>query len=316
MSRFGRGLGAAAVSAVVAVLIVVVVAVATGPGPRPPGLRAGEIVAGADTMPRRASFGDTLVTKVGAVLDRRRVDAATLRLEGGSLPYLASTVKKERRDVGATTRLTYTLTLRCLVRACLPNDPLRGGRTTIALPPLRLSFRRWNGASGSLLVSRPAVEVFSRLTKGDEIRLGEAPPPFRVSAVLPRSTYAIPPTLLVVLLLVAAAVLLTAGGWLALRALPRRAAPAAEPMEPPVELSPLERALLLLERARARGPVPEQRKALELLAGELGRDGEARLAASARVLAWSEQAPPTAATAELAGDVRRAIERKGDGSVG
>jgi hypothetical protein len=74
-------------------------------------------------------------------------------------------------------------------------------------------------------------------------------------------------------------------------------------------LSPLERALHLLERARERGAVPEQRKALENLAGELRRTGERELALSASVLAWAERPPGTDATGALAAAVQRRIAK-------
>jgi hypothetical protein len=112
------------------------------------------------------------------------------------------------------------------------------------------------------------------------------------------------------LLLAGAALLLAIGTWLALRFV-RRAKPeppAPAPL-PPVLLSPLERALLAVERARAGGLVPEERKSLELLASELGRNGDSQLAVTAKGLAWSQTGPAPAATAVLTKDVRALIAR-------
>jgi hypothetical protein len=78
-------------------------------------------------------------------------------------------------------------------------------------------------------------------------------------------------------------------------------------------LSPLERALLDVERARAAGIVPDERKALESLARELGRNGDSQVALTAKGLAWSEVGPVPAATVVLIDDVRTLIERSGDG---
>jgi hypothetical protein len=82
-----------------------------------------------------------------------------------------------------------------------------------------------------------------------------------------------------------------------------------EPEEAPVrELTPIERALILLERARERGGVPDQRKALENLACELRRTGDADLAGSATELAWAEPPPAADRTGALAAAVKRRID--------
>ena len=105
--------------------------------------------------------------------------------------------------------------------------------------------------------------------------------------------------------------LLVAAGAVAVRLLPAREHPVAAPAPAPVEilrtLTPLERALHMLERARERGAVPEQRKALENLAGELRRSGERDLARSATVLAWAERPPGSDATGALAAAVQQRI---------
>ena len=78
-------------------------------------------------------------------------------------------------------------------------------------------------------------------------------------------------------------------------------------------LTPLEQAVALVESSLARGVVPDQRKALELLAQELGRTGEERIAFSARVLAWSAPAPAGDATTALTGEVRQLINGRTNG---
>jgi hypothetical protein len=138
--------------------------------------------------------------------------------------------------------------------------------------------------------------------------------PFRASPSLGRVDYAISPTLLVGLLLAGAATLLAVAGRLLLRYGRRPAQPVPEPVvESPVVLSPLERALAVVEQARTRGSVTDERKALELLARELGRSGAAELAVTAKGLAWSAPGPTAEATHSLAADVRGVIDRNGDG---
>ena len=76
-------------------------------------------------------------------------------------------------------------------------------------------------------------------------------------------------------------------------------------------LSPLERAVLLVERAP--GDPPEKRKALELLSRELSHSGEPELALVARELAWGEPTPLPTVTQPLTLDVRRVIEQRSNG---
>jgi hypothetical protein len=182
------------------------------------------------------------------------------------------------------------------------------------LSGLQVLFSRRDGSRGSLLLPVPALEILSRLSRSDAAVVEDfAIIPFRASLALDPIRYAVSPGLLVGLLLAAAALLLAVAGWLLLRyGRPDRKEPALEPpLEPPVLLSPLERALVVVERARVRGSIPDERKALELLARELGRNGSAELAAAAKGLAWSAQGPTAAATLALTADVREVIEGNG-----
>jgi hypothetical protein len=108
-------------------------------------------------------------------------------------------------------------------------------------------------------------------------------------------------------------------GVLAVRFGPRTAVVAVEPPRPAVpvrQMTPLERALLLLDRARERGGIADQRKALENLAGVLRRQGEPELAGSATALAWAERPPSADATGALAAAVQQRIDDSGNGHHG
>jgi hypothetical protein len=304
------GIGAAAG------IVTLIVAVTTAPGPRPPALPASGILADVAVNPQSAYVGDTLIARVDVLVDRRRIDPSTLAVRGRLAPYILGAPSIERRDVGDASRVTHTLPLRCDVRSCLPPDPERGGRRTFVPPGLQLLFRRTDGSNGSLLLPLPALEILSRLSRSEAALLEDfAVIPFRASLALEPIRYAVSPTLLAVLLLAAAALLLTAAGWLVLRYGPRRKEPAAsEPSPlPAVVLSPLERALAVVERARTRGSIPDERKALELLARELGRNGDPELAATAKGLAWSAQGPTAAAKLALTAEVRSVIEGSSNG---
>jgi hypothetical protein len=297
-------------------IVTLIVALTTAPGSRPPALPASGILADAAVNPQSAYVGDTLIARVDVLVDRRRIDPSTLAVRGSLAPYVAGAPSIERRDVGDASRVTHTLRLRCDVRPCLPPDPERGGRRTFVLPGLQLLFRRTDGSKGSLLLPLPALEILSRLSRSEAALLEDfAVIPFRASPALDPVRYAVSPTWLASLLLAAAALLLTAAGWLVLRYGPRRKEPTAPepPPVPTIVLSPLERALAVVEGARARGSIQEEREALELLARELGRNGDPELAATAKGLAWSAQGPTAAATLALTADVRSVIDGSSDG---
>jgi hypothetical protein len=271
-----------------------------------------------DISPRSALFGDPLTAQAVVVVDRRVVDAGSLRLDGTFGSYVTSTPPHvTRTDDGPVTRIVYRYRLQCLTGNCLPSDPsTTHGLRVFGLAPLRLSFKQRDGTPGAMLVRWPLINVASRMSGIDMALLTPIDqPPFHATMSLPPASYAISPALLVALLAAGAALLLAASGVLVYRFV--RVAPApvvAEPVpvrpaEPVRILSPLERALHLLERARERGAVPEQRKALENLAGELRRTGERELALSASVLAWAEWPPGTDATGALAAAVQRRIAK-------
>jgi hypothetical protein len=297
------------------VIVAVIVALATSPDSHPPALPSSGILAEAEVNPQSAYFGDTLLERVTVLVDRRRIDPSTLALRGSLAPYAPGAAAIDRHEIGHVTRVTYTRRLRCLARACLPADPERGGRRTFVLPGIRVLFSRTDGTRGSQLLSLPALETVSRLSRTDAALLEDfAVIPFRASPGLGRIDYAVSPTLLVALLLAAAAALLGTAGWLMLRYGRRPKEPVPEPpREPPVVLSPLERALVVVEQARARGSTPDERRALELLARELGRSGAAELATTAEGLAWSAPGPTAAATHSLTAEVRSVIERSNGG---
>ena len=148
-------------------------------------------------------------------------------------------------------------------------------------------------------VSWPVIQSVSRLNFGDTNVTGIGFP-FEASVTpLPEASYRIPPGLFGIGLLVGALALLALPGSLLARSL-RRKPPSVEEQEP--ELTPLERALLLVEWARERRD--EQRGALEVLAGELDMGERTELAEETRRLAWSRTSPSPGAMEQLVQSVR------------
>ena len=306
--RHARTLAVAAAALVVAGGLVAGIVLATGAGAPTPSLpRSGVLVRG-NVSPRDALFGDTIYARIDVLYDPRRVARGTLAVQRAvSLYQIQGGPAIQRERVGSARRITYTLRLTCLDHGCLPPDPLSDGRAEFALPAVSIDYHRVGGGDQTIAVPLPSIEVASRLNPHEAASLNAPPhPPVRASSVPFPVRYGISPTLLVVLLLMASAALLAVAGVLTIRFGPRLGRRARL-------LTPLERALVLVERSRGTGVVPEQRKALELLAHELGRSGEEDLALSARVLAWSEPGPHDDATVALAGEVRETLAERTNG---
>jgi hypothetical protein len=125
-------------------------------------------------------------------------------------------------------------------------------------------------------------------------------------------SWRLPPAVLQAGLLGGAVLLVGLATLLLLPLVRRGPEPEPEP-EHAIELTPLERALVGLDWARAAGGSREQRKALELLAEELEADTEddlAPLADDARVLAWSARPPDDEPTESLARRVREIVDAR------
>ena len=299
-----RWIVTAAVAVVAAAAIVAVVIVVAQPSAPTPRLPASGLVTHSSVAPTTAHFGDTIVAHVSVVYDPKRVLAPRLAVSRDLSAYSAAGAPRiVRRSVGNARAIDYTVRLICLDHSCLPADPTVGGGTNdFSLPSIELNYAKPHTTELETVgIGLPPVQVTSRLAPLEAARLSAPPhPPLRAPIAPLPVRYAVSPTLLAALFVAASVLLFALAGVLFYRFGPslRRARPLP---------SPLERALVLVERSRARGAVPDQRKALELLAHELVRTGEEDLAVWARVLAWSEPAPEGDATVALTGEVRETV---------
>jgi hypothetical protein len=142
---------------------------------------------------------------------------------------------------------------------------------------------------------------------------------------MPEVSYRAPPSLLAIAALGLGALFAVGGVALVVLAWPRREhAPPPEPEPEPLPvLTPLEQALELLEDASRDDGVEDRRRSLELVAEVLAdHEGARDIVRTAKVLAWSEDAPEVEDTSGLAARVRSklveeaALQRNGDGDVG
>lgn len=276
--------------------------------------------------PPVALFGDPITARVDLVVDGDLLDPDRLKVDPKFDPYeRLGDVRRGRRDFGRYTHLSYEFTLRCITLACIeligggPGPGIQPGgipppttgsggfgeRKSIRLRPAPIRYEDEEGKTRVLRrVTWPEVQSVSRLNFADTQTTGIGFP-FRAEVTpLPDAAFRVAPSLLGAALLVGALALLAFPAVVLARAL-RREPPPAEEDEVP-ELTPLERALALVEWAREREDGADRRKALEVLAEVLDDDGKAELADSTRALAWSPASPSPEAADRLVEDVRKA----------
>ena len=215
--------------------------------------------------------------------------------------------ERVRRDDGTTTSIRMTYALRCLSSSCVSRDvtAVQNDTTTKVFTQVRVTYTGREG-TGALRAPWPLLTIDARYSP----TAAQAATPWQADLLsLPAVTYSMTPGLLFVLLLAAGTLLAIAGGAFAYRALRRRAPPAlprADEPSGPV-LTPLERALALLEDSSRVDGAGDQRRALELVAAVLVERGDMNLAQAARVLAWSKPVPGVGETNGLAVRARSAL---------
>ena len=300
-TRRAAGLGLAALALAAVVAGALAARDRTEPAGAPP------VSTRAVVTPRVVLFGDTITAHVQVALDRERADPDTLRITTFFDPWVQVGTPVQTRSEGErTTYVEHRYALRCLGLRCVPQ-----GR------PLEWEFRRArveyadrDGVDHTFLLRWPVVVTNTRLVGDDFGRDDEYGTPWRADLkTIPAATYRLSPALLVALLVGGALALAAAGAGLAYAALPAPSVqlpPEPEP-EPPPDLTPLERALELLEAPNPVDGAAGRRRALELVADEL-HDRDASLAGSVRTLAWAAGKPAAAQARSLAVRVRAMLE--------
>jgi hypothetical protein len=260
-------------------------------------------------------FGDFVHARVDVILDREKLDPDRVRTTLDFLPYrIQSGVRRSREDFSHFTRLRWEATLRCITIACVPSrlqsvlgdQEGRGERRTYRFKPARVTYD--DPKTGRVRRLRqvfwPPLDAISRLSPDEQqvpsyASLGPGGEFGATLTPVDEPSFRAPAWLLGGALLAAALALLALPTTLIVREVRRRRP------EPQAEgqLSPLELALLRVERMRDHGDAEEQREALEALAFELDGDGRA---ARVRALAWQHDAPAAADTTALVAELRGA----------
>lgn len=273
--------------------------------------RGKKVTATARLDPTVHVFAEPVTAVVEVVVDREQIDPDRVRVETAFLPYDVKAERQSTERRGGLTVLRHEYDLRCLRIGCIPEilssaageaETGRGERRALRLPAARVLYDAPDGETRVLeRVSWPEVVSVSRLKESDIPEFGDFV--FKTSVTpLPDLDFRVPPAVLGIALLVAAAALLALPAILVARWY-RRRRPVEVAVEE-VELTPLERAVRLVEWARERDNGVERREALEVLAVELDAVGRPELARSARALAWSPASPPVARADDLVAEVR------------
>jgi hypothetical protein len=300
----GAGL---AVAVGLAAVVALALAWGRGGGGEAVAASAPAIDARADLSPRIVLFGDTVTAFVEVTLDRNRVDPDSVRLRVAFAPWKAvASPKRDRRDGDATTYLRTTYVLRCVASSCTSTRETDVRFFEQAQVAYTAVDAAGNTSQRLLRVPWPQLVVGSRFSSDAQGSTGSR---WRADLVsLPAVGYGIGPGLLFAVLLAGAASFAIAGVAFAYVALPRRGALDSTAVEPaPPVLTPLERALALLEDPVRVDGSADQRRALELVARGLVERGDTTLADTARTLAWSRRVPGVEETQQLAAQTRSSL---------
>jgi hypothetical protein len=107
----------------------------------PPGSGLPEtgIAARGSVDPRNILFGDSIRAHVDVLLDRGKVDPASVRVSTQFVPWeIVGPQVRTRSDSGSNTHLRTTFTLRCTSSPCLPNN----NASALEFNPARVSYAR------------------------------------------------------------------------------------------------------------------------------------------------------------------------------
>jgi hypothetical protein len=293
-----RALVAALVAA--AVVVAAVLAVATGVlggGDEGGAAPTKPLAATATVDPPTALFGDRITARADVVVDGRRVDPDTVRLDADFAPFaLAAPVRRTVTESGDATSIAYRYDLLCLTEACVPAKD----STRLQLPDAHVRARLHDGTASDVALAWPALDIARRVPAADFSTTRS--PKWRARTDLPAATYRTDPIRLANALTLAAVLLAALGLGLGVWELERNRRRRLRRVE---ARSLLAHTLDLVRQSTARG-ADDRRKALALLARVLSREPvDGRLAGDAARLAWSRPEPSPAGVEALADEVEQ-----------
>jgi hypothetical protein len=246
--------------------------------------------------PSWPSFADPITAEVTIVVDRRKIDPRSVRVEASFGPWhQESETRISSGNAGQLAIRTWRFTLTCLDPVCLPGtEPLQ-----VRLPPAAATATTLRGEPLTGRGAWPEFWVTGRVPPASASKT-----PFELQTALPPASYRASPTGLALALDALAALAAVAGIALVAFEVARRQRAQRAPAD---NRSPLARALAYVREAQGRR-TDDRRRAAGLLARTLGRDSGGLDAAASRV-AWSAEEPSPARLEELARSVEAKVEK-------
>jgi hypothetical protein len=246
--------------------------------------------------PRPTFFGDAVTARIDVQVDPGLVSADSIRVVPSFEPFVpAGSPQVTRSRSGRREIVSYRYTIQCHADECLPT-PKKETRWAhaVALKPVVVTAES-GGQQLKASARWPKMTVMSRMQKGD---IGSGEPSFRRPTTMPAASYRVAPGAAANVLTIVAALL----GLLAIALLVRELLAYLERRRRRalVRLTPLEEALAYTRDAAHRPDPADRRRALELLARTLEREGVPDLAGTAGDVAWSEESPSSDSALELA----------------
>lgn len=277
----------------------------------PLGLPVGDdgIAARSAVSGRSLLFGEQLIARLELLIDRAVLDPEKVTVDAEWDPFTPTVEPVESRtDYDRFTSMRFEYGIECLTSACVPETVTKLfdlPSATVRHEGVPVEIVEWPRLTINSRVGEPTVEA-SNPTAQPGFDL-----PWRATLRVQPATYRIDPALLASLFAAAALMLLVATLYFVQRAFP--SAPLGFRRLRRVRLTPLERALAVLERAHVEGIEREQRLALDQLAHELRTGGQAELAGTARELAWEQSVPDADRTSTLTDRIRDVIAGRSNG---
>jgi hypothetical protein len=264
-----------------------------------PLFRSQLISTGASFAPQAHLFGERVRARLDILYDAARIPPETVTASPRFAPYTIVSRTERRERLGGIGRIRYDFVLECVTRRCLPPESgiFKFSQTGVRYQP--------RGAQDVLIASVqwPPVRVASRTGAGDLEGL-ELQADVRD---LPGLSYRVPPDIVTAVGYGLAVVLGLLGTALLAYALSVPGLVSALIARRRARLSPLRRALNLVQSSMTNGAETESRRALERLAVELRHTEEPDLAKAATRLAWRRSDPSTPTVEPLSGEVERVI---------
>jgi hypothetical protein len=258
---------------------------------------------------RTELFGSPLRARLDLLVDREVLDPDKVTVDGKFTPFdTVGQPTTTRTDYDRYSRLRFDYQLECLKTVCVPETltkPLDLPDAVIRHEGVPVEVVKWPSLTIASRYEEPTVD------RNDPTAQPRFDLPWRATLRLQPATYRVDPTTVTVLFVGLALVLLVASLYFVQKAFP--GVPLGFHRLRRVKLTPLERALVVLERAHDQGIEREQRLALDKLAHELSSGGQSELAGNARRLAWEEDVPDAERTATLSGQVRDVIAGRSNG---